>query len=209
MKKILIADSHSIMRKGIKQILREENTEVEFDEITDLKDLFTKIKKGKWDILILDVNMFGKNGLETVKQLKDRGINVPILALSAHSEKHFAIRAFKSGVSGYLAKDASDRELVKAVNQILAGRKYVTQNVAEQITEEIKNGYQKAPHELLSDRELQILLLIATGKTVSQIAGQLSLSVTTISTYRARILEKMKMKTSAELTSYAIRNELV
>src|SRR5262245_3919088 len=124
MKKILIADSHSIMRKGIKQILREENNEVEFDEITDLKDLFSKIKKDKWDILILDINMFGKNGLETVKQLKDRGIHTPILALSAHPEKHFAIRAFKSGVSGYLAKDASDRELVKAVDQIMAGRKY-------------------------------------------------------------------------------------
>lgn len=209
MKKILIADDHQIVRKGLKQILSDEFSEIEFGEAINSAEVFQKIKNKKWDILILDINMPGRSGLEVLKQFKDEKINIPVLVLSMHPEEQIAVRTLKLGAWGYIAKDAADTELVKAVQQIFTGRKYITSSVAEQLAMQIENPSDKPPHELLSDREFQTLLLIASGKTVSQIADELSLSVPTVSTYRARILEKMRMKTSAELTNYAIRNNLV
>jgi DNA-binding NarL/FixJ family response regulator len=153
--------------------------------------------------------MPGRNGLEILQQLKDEGINVPVLILSFHPEEHMALRAFRSGAYGYLNKAFAGDELISAVNKIRSGRKYISAASAEQLALQLENPQDNKPHELLSNREYQIALLIALGKTVSQIAGLLSLSVTTISTYRARILEKMNMKTNAELTTYSIRQQLV
>lgn len=209
MKRILIADDHSVIRNGVKQILSSEFSAVEFGDAANSIEVFQKIKEKKWDILILDMDMPGRNGLEVLKQLKDEKTNIPVLMFSMHPEEQIAIRALKSGASGYLSKDSASAELANAIHQILSGRKYITPSLAEQLAAQIENPLDKAPHELLSDREYETLLLFAKGKTVSQIAEELSLSVPTISTYRARILEKMGMKTNAELASYAIRNNLV
>ncbi len=207
--KVLIADDHKAIRSGVKQILSDEFGEIEFGEAANAIEVIKKIKEKKWDILILDINMPGRNGLEVLKQLKDEEAGLRVLVFSMHPEEQVAIRVLKLGAYGYLTKDAADTELTQALRQILSGKKYVTPLIAEKLVSQLENPDNKAPHELLSDREYQTLLLIAAGKTVSQIAGELSLSVPTVSTYRARILEKMSLKTSAELANYAIRNNLV
>jgi DNA-binding NarL/FixJ family response regulator len=204
----LIADSNTIFRKGIIHILSGTYSPVKFNEVNDIAEVLPLLRKEKYDILILDM-MPSQSGLLIAKQLKEEQIPIPVLALSFHPDKHLAIRAFKSGVSGYLAKDASESELLKAVELLLAKRKYIPQTVVEEITDEIQNGHEQPLYKLLSDREFQTLLLMASGKTTSEIAKNLSLSVTTVSTYRTRILEKMRMRTSAELINYAIRNHLV
>ena len=209
MKKILLADDHNVVRKGLKQILTDEFEQVEFGEANNGAEAQRMVKERDWDILILDINMPGRNGLDVLKQIKDEKINVPVLVLSMHPEEQIAIRALRIGASGYLTKDTADQELVIAVKKILSGRKYITPSLAEQMASQLENPQEKAPHEFLSDREYQTLLLFARGKTVSQVAAELSLSVPTISTFRVRILEKMDMKTTAELITYAIRNNLV
>lgn len=209
MKHILICDDHPAIRKGIKLILEGEFNGTEISEASSASEVLKKITEKKWDILILDVDMPGRNGLDVLKQLKDEGVKTPVLVFSMHPEELIAIRAIKLGASGYLSKDTADDELVRAINHIMLGKKYITASLAEQLATQIENPTNKAPHELLSDREYQTLLLIAKGKTVSQIAEVLSLGVPTISTYRSRILEKTGMKSSAELTTYAIRNNLV
>ncbi len=207
--KILIADDHATIRKGVKLILSNEFPEAKFGEAINTVEVFKKIKEDTWDLLIMDMDMPGRNGLDALKQLKDEKQEIKTLIFSMHPEEQIAIRALKAGAYGYLAKDADDGELAKAVHIILAGKKFVTAQVAEQIAGQLENPTNKAPHELLSDREYQTLLLIAAGKTISQIANELSLSVPTVSTYRARILEKMNLKTSAELTYYTISNHLI
>lgn len=209
MKKILLADDHPSIRNGVKQILTRELTEIEFGEATNSVEIFQKIKEKKWDILILDMDMPGRNGLEVLKQLKDEKTNIPVLMFSMHPEAQIAIRALKLGASGYLTKDSAATELPKAISLILNGKKYITPSLAEQLISQMENPQNKEPHELLSDREYETLLLIAKGKTVSEIAIELSLGAPTISTYRTRILEKMDLKNNAELISYAIRNNLV
>jgi DNA-binding NarL/FixJ family response regulator len=209
MKKILLVDDHSVIRNGVKQILLREFTQVEFGEAANGIEAFRLIREKNWDIIILDMDMPGRNGLEVLKQLKDENTKIPVLMFSLHPEEQIAIRALKSGAAGYLGKNSADTELLKAVQQILSGKKYITPSLAEQLANQIENPQDKAPHEFLSDREYQTLLLFANGKTVSEIADELLLSVPTISTYRVRILEKMNMKTNAELVSYAIRNNLV
>ena len=208
-KKILIADDHSAIRNGVKLILSNEFSNIEFGEAINAKEVFKKVKEKKWDILILDMDMPGRSGLEVLKQLKDEKEDIRVLMFSMHPEEQVALRALKSGAFGYLSKDTADTELVIAVHQIMDGKKYITPAVAEMLASQLENPDNKAPHEFLSDREYQTLLLIASGKTISEIAEELSLSVPTVSTYRARILEKTGMKTSAELTRYAIRNNLV
>ena len=205
---ILICDDHSAIRNGVKLILTDEFPKIEFGVATNAIEVFKRLKEKKWDLLILDVDMPGRNGLEVLKQLKDEKSVVPVLMFSMHPEAQVAIRALRSGARGYLSKDTADTELINAVHQILAGKKYITPAIAELLADHVINPENKAEHELLSDREYQTLLLIASGKSVSQIAEQLSLSVPTISTYRARILEKMGLKNNSELTNYAIRNNL-
>jgi two-component system invasion response regulator UvrY len=209
MKKILVADDHPAIRNGVKLILKNEFGEVEFGEASNAVEIFKVLNEKKWDILILDMDMPGRNGLEVLKQLKSENNKIPVLVFSMHPEEQIAVRVIKSGAQGYLSKDSASEDLGKAVHHILSGKKYITPALAEQLANLIGNPTDKAPHELLSDREYQTLLLIASGKTVSQIAEELLLSVPTISTYRTRILEKMNFKTSAELTHYAISKGLV
>ncbi len=207
-KRILIADDHFAIRAGIKHILITEFPGMEFGEATNAADVFYKIKNQKWNIIILDINLPGRNGLDILKQLKVDKVKIPVLVFSMHREDVLAVRALKAGASGYLSKDAASIELVQAMHQLLSGRKYITLPVAELMASQLENPENRAPHELLSDREYQILLLIASGFTISQIAIQLSLGISTISTYRARILEKMGFKNNAELTHYVIDNKL-
>ena len=207
--KFLLADDHSIVRRGLKDILQEEFSEAFFEEASDGQEVIRKMKNGTFDIVISDLSMPIKNGLEVLKILKPLYPKVPFLMLSMHPEELYAIRALKAGASGYLIKESAPGELVKAVRHVLLGRKYISAALTEKIAISIGDENPAQPHEVLSDREMDVLKMISSGKTVSEIASHLNLSVNTISTYRARIMEKMKMKTNAELTYYAISNKLV
>lgn len=209
MLRILITDDHSAIRNGLKQILTSEFSNIEFGEAENAILAYKKIVKEKWDMVILDMDMPGRNGLELLKDLKDQNITVRVLVFSLHPEEQIAVRVLKLGAFGYISKNAPDGELITAIKSVLSGKKYITPAVAEKLVMELEKPLDKAPHELLSDREYQTLLLIASGKTVSEIAKEINLGVPTISTYRSRILEKMGMKTNAELTNYAIRNNLI
>jgi two-component system invasion response regulator UvrY len=208
-RKILIADDHSAIRIGVRQICANEFPAVQFEEAVNSTEVFQKLKETDWDILILDIDLPGRNGLDILKQLKAEKNKTPVLMFSFHVEEQIALRAMKMGAAGYLSKDAADMELVKAINKIMDGRKYVSPSLSEKFLDMLDNNSTKEPHELLSDREYQTMLLIASGKTVSEIADILFLSTPTISTYRARILQKMKLKNNAELTTYAISQKLV
>lgn len=208
-KKILIADDHSAIRIGVKQICASEFPAVVIGEAINYAEVFQKLSADNWDILILDIDLPGRSGLDILQQIKAEKMKIPVLMFSFHGEEQIALRALKLGAAGYLSKDAADMELVKAINQIALGRKYVSQKLSEQLIYLLDNDTNKEPHELLSEREYQTMLLIASGKNVTEIAEILSLSKPTISTYRARILEKMKMKNNAALTTYAITQKLV
>lgn len=208
-KKILIADDHSAIRIGVRQICTSEFPAVVIGEAMNYAEVFQKLASDNWDILILDIDLPGRSGLDILQQIRAEKLKIPVLIFSFHGEEQIALRALKLGASGYLSKDAADMELVKAINQIISGRKYVSQTLSEQLIYLLDSDTDKEPHELLSEREYQTMLLIASGKTVTEIAEVLSLSKATISTYRARILEKMKMKTNASLTNYAITQKLV
>jgi len=167
------------------------------------------VKARNWDVVVLDINMPGRNGLEVLKELKQERPRLPVLVLSVHPEEQYGIRVLKAGAAGFMNKESAPEELVTAIRKVIRGGKYLTPTLAERLAFRVADGSEAHPHEKLSDRELQVLCLIASGKTVTEIAGDLSLSVKTISTYRARILEKMSMKSSAELTRYALQNHLV
>lgn len=207
--KILIADDHPIVRQGLKQILSEESDMGVLGEAQNSQEVLELVRKQDWDIVILDITMPGRGGIDVLKELKHEHPKLPVLMLSVHPEDQYAVRALKAHASGYMTKDSAPEELVKAIRKILRGGKYISSTLAEKLVFDLETETEKPLHETLSDREHQVLLMIASGKTVSEIAKELSLSVKTIDTYRARILEKMKMKTNAELTYYAIKNELV
>ena len=190
---ILLADDHSIVRRGLKEILLEEFPDANFQEASDGQELIRKMRADKFDVIISDVSMPGKNGLEALKVIKSEAPTIPVLVLSIHPEELYAIRVLKAGASGYLTKESAPEELVKAVRMVMMGRKYITPSLAEKMASNLDSDFSKLPHELLSDRELDVLKLIAGGKTVSEIAVDLSLSVNTISTYRSRVLEKMNI----------------
>lgn len=207
--KILIADDHAIVRKGLVQILQEEFPLAEITEVTNGNEAIDRLNKQIWDVILLDISMPGRNGIETLKQIRASNIKTPVLMLSMHSEEQYAVRVLKAGASGFLSKQSANEELLIAIRKVLSGRKYITASVAEKLAESIGENDEKPAHENLSDREMQVLQLIASGKTVSEIAEEISLSVNTISTYRARILEKINLHNNAELTRYAIDNNLV
>jgi len=207
--KILIADDHSVVRRGIKQILSEENDIQVLGEASNSDEILEQLYQNEWDILILDLTMPGKNGLDSLIEIKQRKPELKVLILSMHPEEEIAIRALKTGASGYLNKDSMPGELIKAIRKIYSGGKYISGSLAESIVLSLDKHNYKTPHEELSEREFQVLCLIASGHTLSQIADELSLSVKTISTYRTRILEKMNLKTNVELTHYAIKQKLV
>jgi two-component system invasion response regulator UvrY len=207
--KILIADDHAIVREGLKQILAETSDMIVADEAADGQEVLEKIRKNRYDVVVLDISMPGKCGLDILKQLSYEKLSIPVLVLSMHSEEQYAIRVLKAGASGYLTKESAPEELIKAIRKVSQGGKYITPTLAEKLALELQLNVENPPHKRLSDREYQVLCMIANGKAVKDIAAELCLSEKTISTYRSRILEKMKMKTNAELIHYAIKNKLI
>jgi DNA-binding NarL/FixJ family response regulator len=207
--KILIADDHAVVRRGLRQILADEFKRAEFVEVGSANEALAGIRKENWDVLILDITMPGRSGLDALKEIRESRPRLPVLVLSMHPEDQFAVRVLKTGASGYMTKESAPEELVGAIKKVLAGGRYVSAALAEKMASYLAIDTPKPPHERLSDREFVVLRLIASGKTPSQIAKELSLSVKTVSTYRARILEKTGMASNAELTHYAIKNQLV
>ncbi len=207
--KILIADDHPIVRQGLKQILSEEPDVAMVGEAQNSQEVLELVRKQDWDIVILDIKMPGRGGLDVLKELKHERPKLPVLILSVYPEDQYAVRALKAHASGYMTKESAPEELVKAIRKIIQGGKYIGPTLAEKLAFDLETETEKPLYETLSDRESQVMCMIASGKTISQIAEELSLSVKTIGTYRTRILEKMKMKTNAELTHYAIKNGLV
>lgn len=207
--KVIIADDHSIVRKGLKQILLEEYPFAEVSEASNAEELIKTTMSGTWDVVITDLSMPGRSGLDALRQIREAFPKLPVLVLSMHPEDQYAIRVLKAGASGYLNKDTAQDELIQAMRKVLVGKKYISARVAEQMADVIEGNSDSALHESLSDREFDVLKMLAGGKSVSEIAVSLSLSSTTVSTYRARILEKMKMKSNADLTRYALENKLI
>ena len=209
MNRILLVDDHAVVRDGIKRMFEDRAGSVQFGEAESPEAALKLAEAQEWDIVVLDIALAHRSGLEALKDLKKLRPRVPVLILSMHSEEQYARRAFRAGASGYITKDCSREELLGAVQKVINGSRYVSPALAEKLVVDLERGSDGPPHETLSDREFEVLRLIASGKTVSEIAEILSLSDKTISTYRARILEKMGMKTNAELTHYAIQNKLV
>jgi two-component system invasion response regulator UvrY len=208
-KRILIVDDHPVVRNGVKRIIEEQPVGTVFGEASTGPEAIRLVQQQPWDVAVLDLSLGDASGLEVLKELKQVCPKLPVLILSVHSEEQYARRSFKAGAAGYITKDSPRAELVEAINRVIEGRRYISSTLAEKLVADLEQGTSYAPHEVLSDRELEVMCLIASGKTISEIAGLLSLSDKTISTYRARVLEKMKMKTSAEITHYAIQNKLV
>lgn len=197
------------MRRGLKQILADDFREAVFGEANNGQEALDKVWKDKWDVVILDVTMPGRSGLEVLREIKKSRPKLPVLVLSMHPEDQFAVRVLKAGAAGYMTKESAPEELVGAIKKVVMGGRHVSPQLAELMAAYLTMDTKRPAHELLSNREFQVMRQIASGRTVSQIARELSLSVRTISTYRARILEKMGLKTNAELTHYAFQNQLV
>jgi two-component system, NarL family, invasion response regulator UvrY len=207
--RILLVDDHAVVRDGIKRMFDEQTPSVSFGEADNPHAALKLAAEQDWDVVVLDLSLGENSGLEVLKELKRMRPRLRVLILSMHSEEQYARRAFKAGASGYVTKDCSRAELIGAIHKVAGGSRYVSPALAEKLVFDLERGTDVPPHETLSDREFEVLRLIASGKTVGEIAGILSLSDKTISTYRARILEKMGMKTNAELTHHAIQNKLV
>jgi DNA-binding NarL/FixJ family response regulator len=208
MTRILIADDHAIVREGLKQVIAKAPDMTVTAEATDGHEAVGKATAEDCDVVLLDISMPGRNGLEALRLIKSQNPRLAILMLSVHSEETYAVRALKAGASGYLTKDSAPERLIEAIRKVSLGGKYVSPSLAERLAQEIGPSSQISPHERLSDREFQVLRLLASGRTVREIAAELSLGVPSVSTYRARIIGKMKLKNVAELTHYAIRNRL-
>jgi DNA-binding NarL/FixJ family response regulator len=207
--KILIGDDHSVVRNGVIRSLAERFPEAEFGEASNAADVLRQVHEEKWDLVILDINMPGRSGLETLKEIKEYHPEIPVIIFSMYPEDQFAVRAIKSGASAYLTKDISSKELAEAIKKILSGERYISSSITDLITHELRDNHKGTGHELLSDREYQVFLLIAKGNNVSAVALALSLSVKTISVYRANILKKMNLKNNSEITYYAFKHNLV
>jgi two-component system invasion response regulator UvrY len=208
--RVLIADDHAIVREGLKQIISGSSNIVVAAEAENGQQAIQKVRSGGFDVLLLDISMPDRNGIDVLKQVKKEFPALAVLMLTMHREDQYAIRAIKAGASGYLTKQSAPAELINALHEVAAGRKYITAVLAQELANQIGGGdLGKLRHELLSDREYQTLVMIASGKTVGEIAAELALSVKTISMYRSRLLQKMRMRHNAELTHYAIRHRLV
>lgn len=209
MLRILITDDHPIVRQGLRQIITETSDMVVADEASNGWEALSKVRASYYDVVLLDISMPGLHGLDIIRQLKNERPGLPVLILSIHPEEQYAVRAFRAGASGYLTKESAPDELLAAIRKVSIGGKYVSSSLAERLASDLETGAEQLPHETLSDREYQVMCMIAVGKTVTKIAEELSLSAQTVSTYRSRILGKMRMRNSAELTYYAIKNRLV
>jgi DNA-binding NarL/FixJ family response regulator len=209
MLKILIADDHAIVREGLKQILMDVPDLVVAGEAASGNQVLEMVRKETWDLVLLDITMPGLNGLDTLKQLKKEKPDLPVLMLSMYPEEQYAIRTIKAGVSGYLTKESAPKELITAIRKVAQGGKYISASLSEKLATYLETDADKPLHEQLSDREYQVVLMIAAGKTVGQIADDLALSVKTISTNRTRALRKMGMNNNSELTYYAMKHGLI
>jgi DNA-binding NarL/FixJ family response regulator len=207
--RILVVDDHAIVREGLKQILGEVDDMSVRDEAGNGQEALAKIRGGEFDVVLLDISMPGRSGLEVLKEIKAERPKLPVLILSMHAEEQYAVRALRAGASGYVTKASAPDELIGAIRKVSCGRKYVSSSLAEKLALELDIDTKRPPHETLSDREYQVMLMLASGRSVKEIADELCLSVKTISTYRSRVMEKMGMKKNAELTLYAIQNHLV
>jgi two-component system, NarL family, invasion response regulator UvrY len=207
--RILIADDHAVFRRGLKETLVEAFPRATFAEAKTAQETLELVRRSPWDVLVLDISMPGKSGLDILEDVKRLQPRLPILYLSMHPEEQFARRALRSGAAGYLTKDSVPDELKTAMRKVATGGRYVSAALAERLAEDLAKKTDTPPHELLSDREFQVLRMIASGKTVKEIAEELALSIKTISTYRARILEKTGSHTTAQLIRYALKEQLV
>lgn len=207
--RILITEDHAVVRQGLKLILADHFKKAVFGEARNATEALARVWKEKWDVVVLDITMPGRSGLEVLKEIKRSRPRLPVLILSMHPEDQFAVRLLKAGAAGYLTKESAGEELVGAIKKVVGGGRYISPALAERMASYLTIDVRKAPHERLSDREFLILRMIASGKQVSQVAKELTISVSTVSTYRARILKKMDMKNNAELTHYALQRELV
>ena len=207
--RILVADDHSVMRNGIIKSISENFPDAEFGEAANASEIMQQINCSRWDIVVLDISMPGRNGMQVLKDIKDVEPATKVIIFSMYPEDQFAIRALKAGASAYLTKDVTAKELGMAIQKIKNGGTYLTNSIAELMTNELRNDHDKPLHEILSDREHEVFLLIAGGKSVSVIGEELSLSVKTISVYRSNILTKMNLKNNSEITHYAFKNNLV
>ena len=206
----LIADDHPIVRSGLRALIQAQSDMAEPGEATTAAETLDRIRGDMWDLVILDINLPDASGIEVLRRIRHLRPTLPVLILSAHSEDQFAVRALRAGASGYLNKQTASDELIDAIRRVLAGRRYVSTALAERLAAALDPAASdREPHEALSDREFQVLRLIGAGRTVSEIADSLSLSVKTVSTYRTRLLDKMGLRTTAELAAYAIRAGLV
>src|SRR6185437_236514 len=208
MLKVLVVDDYPLFRRGVKELVNEGFQGAKIGEAGNAFEMLELLRRRPWDVAVLDINMPGMNGLDALKQVKQEFPKLPVLILSMYPEEQYAIRMVKAGADGYLTKSSAPEELVKAITKVRGGGKYVSPSLAEALIVTIRPGAAKEPHQWLSDREYQVLCFIGSGKTVGEIAGRMNLSVSTISTYRARILEKMGMKTNAELTRYVLQHGL-
>lgn len=207
--RVFVIDDHAIVREGVKQILAETTDMVCTGDASDGHEAIRLARKNEFDVLLLDLSMPERGGIEILKQLHKESPDIKVLILSMHKEDQYAVRTLKAGASGYLNKQSAPDELVVAIREIMAGRKYISKELAQALAEQITGDHQRAPHETLSDREYQTLTMIASGKCVSDIGKELNLSVKTISMYRSRLLQKMKLKNNAELMYYAMKNKLI
>ena len=207
--RILIADDHTIFREGLKQVIERTANMCVADEVADGRDVLIKIRNNDYDLLILDISLPGRSGLDILSELKSIRPKLPVLILSMHPEEQYALRALKSGASGYLTKGSSSHELIEALQKIAMGKKYVSASLAEVLASRLGSGDDGPPHERLSDREFQVMCLIAAGTTPKKIAESLMVSIKTVNTYRARILQKMDMTCNADLTRYVVQHKLM
>lgn len=207
--RILIADDHAIVRAGLKQFIAGEKDMVVSSEAADGMETLACVRKGDCDVVLLDISMPGKNGIDTLRQLKRSRPDLPVLILSAYSEQQFAVSLLRAGANGYISKESASEQLVTAIRTVMSGGKYISPTVAQVLVSDLSSDADKPPHSTLSKREFQIFYRLASGESVSKIAEELFLSVKTVSTYRARILEKMQMSSNADLTYYAVKNNII
>jgi len=207
--RVLIVDDHTLVRNGLRQLVGDNFAGAEFGEAGTSAEAIAAAQKAKWDIVLLDISLPGQSGLEVLKQLRELQPSAKVLILTMHPENHYALRVFKAGAAGYITKESAGKETVEAIKKVLAGGKYISPGLAEHLATNLDVAGNKSPHELLSDREYQVMQMMAAGKTVKEVSFELGLSIKTVSTYRTRLMEKLNFKTNADLVRYVLDEKLM